>query len=231
MDFGIRNAERRDCSAMMELVRELAVFERAPNDVTVTLEHFEESGFGDTPVWWGFVATAPGSSEESAAAEISVTTQDPMLQKLMENVNEVASQKPEEVVPIFNAQPEEERSPIDQNIQLSEPVSPMLPESLGNPEVTTSGKGEKIVGFALYYVRYSTWKGRRMYLEDLYVTDAWRGKGIGTALMDALIGRAIADNFHGISWQVLEWNEPAITFYKRYNARFDKEWTNVAIDV
>lgn len=145
----IRRAEARDCTAMLDLVRELAAYERAPDEVTVSHEHFLQSGFGPSPVWWAFVAE------------------------------------------------------------------------------TTSGE---VIAFALYYLRYSTWKGQRMYLEDILVTEAWRGKGIGTLLMEALIAEARERRLHGISWQVLSWNEPAIRFYKRYQARFDGEWTNVAID-
>jgi len=144
----VRKAVSQDCKRMLELVHELAVYERAPHEVTVTMEHFIESGFGNTPVWWGFVAEADGL----------------------------------------------------------------------------------IIGFALYYVRYSTWKGCKMYLEDILVTEEWRGKGIGTLLMDALIAEAKEKGFQGITWQVLNWNEPAINFYKKYNARFDEEWTNVLLD-
>ncbi|MBS1690217.1 MAG: GNAT family N-acetyltransferase [Bacteroidetes bacterium] len=146
--ISIRKAQKEDCSRMMELVNELAVYERAPDEVTVTLEHFVESGFGPQPVWWALVAE-------------------------VDNV---------------------------------------------------------IVGFALYYIRYSTWKGQKMYLEDLLVTEPWRGKGIGTLLVDALIEEANEKNFNGIIWQVLEWNEPAIRFYKRYKVRFDSEWVNVTLD-
>ena len=136
---------------MMDLIRELAVYERAPDEVTVSLQHFEESGFGETPIWWAFVAE----------------------------------------------------------------------------DIAT----KQVIAFALYYVRYSTWKGQRMYLEDILVTEAWRGKGVGTLLMNELIEEAKRKNFHGISWQVLDWNEPAINFYKKYNARFEGEWVNVSITV
>jgi len=145
----IRKAERKDCSRLLELVKELAVYEKAPDEVTVTLTHFEESGFGDKPVWWAFVAE-------------------------------------------------------EDNI---------------------------ILGFALYYIRYSTWKGQRMYLEDIVVTEAARGKGVGKLLFDALIEEAKKKEFSGIVWQVLEWNEPAINFYKKYNAAFDKEWINCSLNV
>ena len=134
---------------MLELVNELAVYEHAPHEVTVSLKHFEESGFGNNPVYWAFVA------------EVDNT----------------------------------------------------------------------IVAFALYYVRYSTWKGQRMYLEDILVTEEYRGKKIGQLLMDRLIIEAKEKNFTGIAWQVLEWNEPAINFYKKYSAGFDAEWINCNIEI
>ena len=143
----IRRAQKEDCPRLLELIKELATYERAPDEVTVSLEHFEESGFGKTPVWWAFVA---------------------------EN-------------------------------------------------------DETVVGFALYYIRYSTWKGQRMYLEDIMVTQSMRQKGIGGLLFERLIKEAKERNLNGIVWQVLEWNEPAISFYKKYHSTFDNEWVNCSI--
>jgi len=149
MDIIIRKAVKEDCSRLLELIQELADYEKAPNEVTVTLEHFQQSGFGENPVWWGLVAEETG----------------------------------------------------------------------------------KIQGFALYYIRYSTWKGQRMYLEDLLVTQEARGKGIGKLLMDRLIEEAKEKKFSGVMWQVLAWNEPAINFYKKYyNAKLDDGWINCHID-
>ena len=145
----IRRAVREDCARILELVKELAVYEKAPDEVTVTLEHFEESGFGPNPVWWAFVAEQNG----------------------------------------------------------------------------------RVEGFALYYIRFSTWKGQRMYLEDFLVTEKLRGQGMGKKLFDRLIIEAKEKGFNGIVWQVLEWNEPAINFYKKYKASFDAEWVNCAIAI
>jgi GNAT superfamily N-acetyltransferase len=150
MNFNIRHAKREDCSAMLELIRELAVYEKAPDEVTVDPLHFEESGFGLNPVWWAFV---------------------------VEN------------------------------------------------------QEKKVVAFALYYIRYSTWKGQVMYLEDILVTEALRGKGIGKMLIERLIQEAKEKGFKRMTWQVLDWNEPAINFYKKFGAKFDPEWVNVTIEI
>ena len=150
MNFNIRRAQREDCSAMLELIRELEVYEKAPDEVTVDPLHFEESGFGLNPVWWAFV---------------------------VEN------------------------------------------------------QEKKVVAFALYYIRYSTWKGQVMYLEDILVTETMRGKGIGKMLIERLIQEAKEKGFKRMTWQVLDWNEPAINFYKKFGAKFDPEWVNVTIEI
>lgn len=84
----------------------------------------------------------------------------------------------------------------------------------------------KILGFALYYYRYSTWKGKCLYLEDFYVTEVHRNFGIGKKLFEEIIKIAKHDKCKRINWQVLDWNERAIKFYEKYDARFDKEWWN-----
>ena len=136
---------------MMELVHELAVFEKAPDEVTVTLDHFIETGFGKNPVWQALVA--------------------------------------------FDAD--------DIN--------------------------QKVIGISLYYMRYSTWKGLRLYLEDLIVTEAFRGKGAGKKLFDATVEEAGAVGVSGVMWQVLDWNQPAIDFYKKYGADISSEWLNCSL--
>ncbi len=83
-----------------------------------------------------------------------------------------------------------------------------------------------LLGLALYFPAYSTWKGRRLYLEDLVVTEAARGQGIGRLLFEAVIAEARRQGATGLRWQVLEWNEPAIGFYQRYGAHLDPEWLN-----
>lgn len=146
----IRQAVKVDCKRLLELIHQLAVYEKAPDEVTVTLEHFEESGFGEKPVWWAYVAEVDGI----------------------------------------------------------------------------------VQGFALYYIRYSTWKGQRMYLEDFLVNEEHRGKAIGKLLFDRLIEEAKEKKFNGIVWQVLDWNAPAINFYKKYDGvSFSKEWLTCSINL
>ena len=83
-----------------------------------------------------------------------------------------------------------------------------------------------VQGFALTYVNYSTWNGRCLYLEDLCVTQSCRGKGIGSLLFERVVEEAKNRKVRRMDWQVLEWNEPAIEFYKKYEATLDGEWIN-----
>ncbi|HEY1006229.1 MAG TPA: GNAT family N-acetyltransferase, partial [Sphingobacteriaceae bacterium] len=86
-----------------------------------------------------------------------------------------------------------------------------------------------VQGFALYYIRYSTWKGCRLYLEDFLVTEEMRGRGIGKLLFDRIVREAREKGFNGMTWQVLDWNEPAINFYNKYQAHLEAGWLNVSL--
>jgi GNAT superfamily N-acetyltransferase len=83
-----------------------------------------------------------------------------------------------------------------------------------------------IIGFALCYNSYSTWRGKCLYLEDICVTEAYRRKGVGSLLFEAVKGIAQAQRVKRLEWQVLEWNEPALNFYRKYYAHLDPEWIN-----
>jgi GNAT superfamily N-acetyltransferase len=83
-----------------------------------------------------------------------------------------------------------------------------------------------VIGFALYYTGYSTWKGRTLYLEDFLVSENYRGKGIGKLLFNQVILEAKKRGVKRMDWQVIDWNDPAINFYKKYNAKLDGEWIN-----
>ncbi|MEQ9425319.1 MAG: GNAT family N-acetyltransferase [Cyclobacteriaceae bacterium] len=91
-------------------------------------------------------------------------------------------------------------------------------------------KDNRIVGYSLYYFRYSTWKGKRLYLEDLLVTEPERGSGVGKELFEKTLEIAKSTNCTGMMWQVLNWNEPAINFYKKAGAELDDEWINCHLD-
>ncbi len=84
----------------------------------------------------------------------------------------------------------------------------------------------EIIGIALYYYKYSTWKGKCIFLEDIIVTEKYRNKGVGKLLFDAVTTIAKQEQVRRLEWQVLNWNAPAITFYKKFNANFDDEWIN-----
>lgn len=85
---------------------------------------------------------------------------------------------------------------------------------------------ERIVGFALFYTNYSTWKGKCLYLEDFFVLPEFRRDGIGSKLFDAVVQVAHERGVRRMDWQVLEWNEPALNFYRKQNAVLDSEWIN-----
>jgi GNAT superfamily N-acetyltransferase len=144
----IRNGKKSDLPRVLELVKELAEFEKGLHEVTNTLVLMEEDGFGKNPVYGFFVAEVNGN----------------------------------------------------------------------------------IIGLSLYYWRYSTWKGKRLYLEDIIVTEAERGRGAGKLLFERTMQKSVEDNCTGMMWQVLDWNEPAINFYKKYGSRFDDEWVNCNLE-
>lgn len=145
----IREGIKADLPRVLELIKELAVYEKAGDQVENTVEQMEIDGFGTNPIYGFFVAE----------------------------------------------------------------------DDLKN-----------IVGISLYYYRYSTWKGKRLYLEDIVVTQSERGNGIGKMLLDKMVEFALKQDCTGMMWQVLEWNEPAINFYKKYyQADLDAEWINCSL--
>jgi len=87
-------------------------------------------------------------------------------------------------------------------------------------------KDNQVVGFALFYTSYSTWKGKCLYLEDFLVTESMRGAGIGKLLFDEVLQISKNRKVGRFEWQVLDWNEPALNFYRKYNANLDGEWVN-----
>jgi len=94
--------------------------------------------------------------------------------------------------------------------------------------IVAEHQGE-VIGFALYYIRYSTWQGKTVFLEDFLVEDEYRSKGVGKLLFEEMIAISERLKVRQMSWQVLDWNEGAIRFYKKYNAEFFEEWLNVRI--
>lgn len=140
----VRKAVIEDVKSLLNLVKELALYENCPNEVEVSIEEMKEAGFGERRVF------------DSIVAEI---------------------------------------------------------------------EGE-IIGMAIFYTGYSTWKGKTLYLEDFLVTEKWRRKGIGKLLFERVIQEAKERKVRRMDWQVLDWNEPAIEFYKKYNALLDPEWMN-----
>lgn len=144
MTISLRKGVKSDLSAALELIKELALYENAPDEVSVTVEDMERDGFGEDPVFYFFVAEVAG----------------------------------------------------------------------------------EIVGISLYYVKYSTWKGKCIFLEDIIVTEQFRKQGVGKKLFDEVVKVSKEQNVQRLEWQVLEWNEPAIRFYEKINSNLDKEWIN-----
>ncbi|MCZ8330404.1 MAG: GNAT family N-acetyltransferase [Flavobacterium sp.] len=144
----IRKGEKKDMKAVLELIQELATFEKEPDAVVVTVSDLEKDGFGETPLFHTFIA----------------------------KIN------------------------------------------------------DEIVGIALYYYRYSTWKGKTIHLEDLIVKEKMRGSGIGFALYSKIIEQGKKDNVRRIEWAVLDWNIQAINFYKKSGAKILDDWRVVQMD-
>lgn len=144
----IRKGTQNDMPAVLGLIKELAVFEKEPEAVVVTVDDLIRDGFGSNPLFHTFVAEADG----------------------------------------------------------------------------------QIIGIALYYYRYSTWKGKTIHLEDLIVQQEKRGTGAGFALYSEIIAQGKRDNVRRIEWNVLDWNTPAIDFYKKSGAKVLDDWRVAQMD-
>ena len=144
MKVKIRKGQKADLPSVLALIKELAEFEKATNEVTVTLEELEDDGFGQHPYYWFIVAEYKG----------------------------------------------------------------------------------EIIGLSFYFIRYSTWKGRFLFLEDFVVKEDFRSQGVGSQLFEETIRIARRLEVKGMVWQVLDWNEDAIRFYKKYEASIHTEWLN-----
>lgn len=142
MKTTLRKANKKDLKATLDLVKELALYEKAPQEVTVTLGDYE-------------------ADFDNKVFDIIVAEQE-----------------------------------------------------------------NEIVGIAFYYMAYSTWKGKMLFLEDFVVKEELRGQGIGRLLFKAYLEEAQKLNVSLAKWQVLDWNEPAINFYEKYNSTIEKEWYN-----
>jgi GNAT superfamily N-acetyltransferase len=144
MHIKIRAGNQNDLPQVLELVKELAVFEKAPAEVEVTVDEMLHWGFGSNKLFDFFVLEKNGL----------------------------------------------------------------------------------IVAMALYYYKYSTWKGKCLFLEDLIVTERERKNGYGKLLFNEVVKVARKEKVRRMEWQVLDWNEPAVEFYKKYHSNFDAEWIN-----
>ena len=144
MKTTIRKGIREDLPSVLKLIKELADFENAKDQVTITLEDLEKDGFGEHPWYWFLVAE----------------------------------------------------------------------------------KDDKIVGLSFYWIRYSTWKGKFLFLEDFVIKQESRRHGIGSKLFEETLKICKKLRLNGMIWQVLDWNTPAIDFYKKYDADISKNWLN-----
>jgi len=144
MNTIVRFAKEEDIPFVHALIKELAEYEKAPQEVTNTVDDMLRDGFGPNPVYRCLVAETDG----------------------------------------------------------------------------------KVAGMAIYFVKYSTWKGKGIYLDDIVVTESMRRMGIGKLLFDAIVKDAKLLGAKQLHWQVLDWNTPAIEFYKKYYADLDGEWIN-----
>jgi|TARA_B110000459_G_C16332219_1_gene368482 GNAT superfamily N-acetyltransferase len=140
----IRKGLKSDLTSVLKLILELADYENAADQVTITLDDLENDGFGSQPCFWFLVAE----------------------------------------------------------------------------------KDSEIIGLSFYWIRYSTWKGKFLYLEDFIIKEEYRRHGIGSQLFKATIKMCNKLNLNGMIWQVLDWNRPAIDFYKKFDADISKEWLN-----
>jgi len=144
MNIKLRKAKESDLPIVLDLIQELATYEKAPNEVTVTLEELKRDGFGSNPIF----------------------------------------------------------------------------------EIILAEEKDEIFGMAFYFYSYSTWKGKCIYLEDIIVREKYRGMKIGKLLFEAVIMKCKEMGAKRMQWQVLDWNTPAINFYKKYNASLDQTWLN-----
>lgn len=147
MKIIIREGRKRDMKYVLNLIKELAIYEQAPREVEVTEKELRRDGFGNKPLFKTLIAES----------------------------------------------------------------------------------NNKIVGMALFYIKYSTWKGRCIYLEDIIVSEKYRNMGIGSELFERLIEIGKKMKVKRLEWQVLNWNQSAINFYKKYKPAFSKEWVNVKL--
>ena len=148
MNLLIRKALKKDAKAILNLIQQLATFEKEPDAVEVTVADIEHNGFGENPLFYVFIAEVDG----------------------------------------------------------------------------------KVVGMALYYYRYSTWKGKTIHLEDLIVEPTMRKKNIGGLLYTEVMKQAAKEKVRRVEWVVLDWNTPARDFYIKTGAKILKDWETVQME-